>query len=375
MSWFTDLAGKAEALLNQVDQAASESLREAGFKTPQKTSNPPPTTTIQDGGSTSGSLPYEPTAHTSQGAAVAQVLVGTAPRPSKHQSTAPLHTSTPRKTSSSSGTTDDKLFEFLNSPSKPKETTSSRPLTPPTRTLDVRRHSKSSNIPRNNSSPIFSQPSGNSTKNVDSSRSVDSTVPKSSPKADKENTKTSTADSDEMEAGPPVQSELGVVETTDFPSVPIEEPADTNLMDGHAPNPVETDPKQSAAQGNDGELSEKKAEIESLKQTVSNLELENKLLKREIGSLNEELASLMDKLSGHDESVAHYESEIHALREQASRTDHMIRQLRSHDEDLRATLDSRDSQITVLRTRLSEADQRVEEQQRQMIALSTEKER
>ena len=91
--------------------------------------------------------------------------------------------------------------------------------------------------------------------------------------------------------------------------------------------------------------------------------------------MNEELASLMGKLGSHDESVAHYESGIHALREQASRTDHMIRQLRSHDDDLRATLESKDSQITVLRARLSEADQKVEEQQRRLTALSTEKER
>ena len=371
MSWFTDLAGKAEALLNQVDQAASESLRDVGLKTPQKTSpNLPPTTTHQDGVSTT--LPYEPTAaHTAkpiQGAAVAQVLVGTTPRPSKHQSTAPLHTSTPHKTSSSSVASDDKLFEFLNSPSKPKESVSSRSQTPTTQ--EVRRHSKSSSIPRNKSSPIFSQPSGNSTKSVDSS------VPKISPRNDDE-ANIKSRKSDKIEASPRSESGPKVIESTDSPDVPVVETVGTDPLDRHTPEPaeqVESDAKQRAAVG-DSELSEKKAEVDNLKQTVSNLELENKLLKREISSLNEELASLMRKLGSHDESVAHYESEIHALREQASRTDHMIRQLRSHDDDLRATLESKDSQITVLRARLSEADQKVEEQQRRLTALSTEKER
>lgn len=118
-----------------------------------------------------------------------------------------------------------------------------------------------------------------------------------------------------------------------------------------------------------------KKELDSLKQTISNYKLENKLLKREINSLNEELVSIMSKLSGQEEKEAVYESEIHALREQASRTDHMIRQLRSHDEDLQASLEARDSQIGVLRARLSEADRKVEEQQKQLAGADSEKER
>ena len=85
----------------------------------------------------------------------------------------------------------------------------------------------------------------------------------------------------------------------------------------------------------------------ALQQKVSNLELENRLLKREVASLNDELGSVMGRVKEAGENMNHYEAEIASLREQVSQSDHRIRQLRSHEDDLQATLEARDAQIQV----------------------------
>ncbi len=363
MSWLSGLAGKAEALLNQVDQAASDSLKEAGFSTPQKE--------IQSNTIVTESLSYEPSVLTTkpgQRGVVAQALVGTTPRTSvvkKEQINERVHTIAPRTSSVSSSLkssvpSDDKLFEFLNSPSQPKTLSPSRLPSAP-----ISHSTKKTPLPTSKSVPLISshQP------------------PLSNVMINEVTSPVTTAEKQVMNTQqeiihPPVESEH------------IDEDADTKVPD-NAPLTMSVtesidglteheQPLKSDTVSEEPAMTEKptnKKELDSLKQTISNYKLENKLLKREINSLNEELVSIMSKLSGQEEKEAVYESEIHALREQASRTDHMIRQLRSHDEDLQASLEARDSQIGVLRARLSEADRKVEEQQKQLAGADSEKER
>ncbi len=369
MSWFTDLAGKAEALLNQVDQVASESLKDAGFNTPQKAA------------AVSEPLSYEPTVLTTskpgQGAAIAQVLVGTTPRTSvakKEQLNKPIQAATPRKFSASSSPTasDDKLFEFLNSPSQPK--VSSQPRSPPTSITHTTKQAPplasttAKSVPR----PQSASGDTNLTTTVTTTHT---------------NTTTHTTNNDVQQEAtypPPAESQPIDASTTEADN-PADGGGDTSpltLAITDSPDGV-PEGKHTLKQGVDSEalvtidesISPDKKELDNLKLTISNYELENKLLKREINSLNEELAALMRKMSEREEKEAHFESEIHALREQASRTDHMIRQLRSHNEDLQASLEARDSQISILRARLSEADRKVEEQQRFLTAAGSEKER
>ena len=117
------------------------------------------------------------------------------------------------------------------------------------------------------------------------------------------------------------------------------------------------------------------AELEEWKQKVSNLKLENKLMKREVNSLNEELSSLMLKVKEGSNSKAQYEGEMQTLREQVSRADHTLRQLRSHEEDLQASVEARDSQIEVLRTQLSAADRALSEANERVALSKREHER
>ena len=80
---------------------------------------------------------------------------------------------------------------------------------------------------------------------------------------------------------------------------------------------------------------------------MSDLELENKLLKREVTSLNDELGTVLERVREAEEGVASHRKEAESLREQVSGSERVIRQLRSHDEDMQATLQARDSQIQV----------------------------
>jgi chromosome segregation ATPase len=115
-------------------------------------------------------------------------------------------------------------------------------------------------------------------------------------------------------------------------------------------------------------------EIDSLRQKVSNFELENKLLKREIGSLNDEMGTLITRLNESSDSSSHYEREIQSLREQVSQSDHVIRQLRSHDDDLQSLLEARDQQIAVLRAQLTDGDRTAEQLRVHVSAAQRERE-
>ena len=77
------------------------------------------------------------------------------------------------------------------------------------------------------------------------------------------------------------------------------------------------------------------------------MELENKLFKREVSSLNDELGTVLERVREAEEGVALHREEAESLREQATTSGRVIRQLRSHDEDMQATLEARDSQIQV----------------------------
>lgn len=87
------------------------------------------------------------------------------------------------------------------------------------------------------------------------------------------------------------------------------------------------------------------SQLLQLQQKASNLELENKLLREEVRSLTGELEVLRHHSAEMKDTLLHYESEVDSLREEVTRTDHMMRRLRSGEEDSKAELDARNSQI------------------------------
>ena len=407
MSWLSDLAGKAEAFLDRVDQATASTLQDAGIVKNTPKSNPSSPFPAKDSSQslTAQSLTYEPTAarrssttstEKAQGATVAQILVGSAsesplllknkggpPRELKKDLSINANDSGLSRTSSLpglSGSTktglknqtresDDVLFEFLNTPSSKTQPAYMIRSTPKVRTgpstsnLDMQMSKQTLSLPGPPLSPVKAQPSVSTAAN-DGVRSQWQVGDITSKLAPPQETRTRENDSNDV-------SETKLEETDsplDKEGVPHPDPKGEERVEVHQQSNVPE--SQSAPSGdlNGGQNQPQNstnqiliAEADSLRQKVSNLELENKLLKREVASLSDEMGSLMTRLNEASDSTSQYEREIQSLREQVSQSDHVIRQLRSHDDDLQALLEARDQQIAVLRTQLAEGDRTAEQ--------------
>ncbi len=141
MSWFSDLAGKAESFLNQMDQVAASSLQDAGIGTPNKQQSVSPADINQ--GSTG--LSYEPVAQPLFTPTTQKSSESKFTKSFKRESFSDVKPSTsadpssqqyPRSHTSGMSTSldNDTLMSFLNSPSaksktgdKPMKATPTRP--------------------------------------------------------------------------------------------------------------------------------------------------------------------------------------------------------------------------------------------------------
>lgn len=110
-------------------------------------------------------------------------------------------------------------------------------------------------------------------------------------------------------------------------------------------------------------------------QQMSSLQLENKLLKNEVSSLNEEMVSALSRMKKAQEETKRLQNELKKKESQASSTDNVIRELRSREEDLSEELNAKNSQLAVLRVRLQEADQEMKSKTQQITELNCEKDR
>ena len=425
-SWFSELAGKAEAFLDRVDQATASTLQDSGLVSSTPRSNPPPSfpATTKDPSlnmstPVAQSLSYEPTAarrssmEKSQGATVAQILVGSAsesPLLSKTKGdplassddTRSVDAGVTRTLSSSSsmhstgakiGTknikveeSDDMLFEFLNTPSSKTRSTKTirstpkiKPSMPSSSSFD--RQQLSSPL----LSPVKAQPSVSletgGDGEVKSQWDVDEIMTKDTSREIRGKEKGSDSDAggakpEEIDGPAEVRASPSSLQSEDRGTKPqnLEKTAEqsSNVLESQSAPPDDRSDGQSQPQNNPDQTL--LVEVDSLRQKVSNLELENKLLKREIGSLNDEMGTLMTRLNGASDGTSRYEREIQSLREQVSQSDHVIRQLRSHDDDLQALLEARDQQIAVLRAQLVEGDRTAEQLRINVSAAQRERE-
>lgn len=393
MSWFSELTGKAGALLDKMDQAAATSLHEAGISSPSPAKNttesrqtPAPRTSLS-GGVTG--TPYEPTTYQSlnspseRGAAVAPVLVGSAsgsaqltgaPKQSRQSPT------TYGMSQNKDSVTDDSIFKFLNAPSHDNDASSSGSGS-----------SKKASGHRVKHTPTSSRPnSARSVRSIEGNKSQ-STLPPVA--ARPQEVRSEEAKEVEKDPPPPPPGREGAreeevkVDKGKAWEVENVDETDGGIVDStHPPTDegVASQDDRPATPPGAGEgvassaragVSDHEVEMEEWKHKVSTLELENRLMKREVGALNEELSGVMSRRNEASSAKARHESEMHALREQASRSDHMIRQLRSHEEDLRAAALARDSQVEVLRTQLAAADRALVEAKEKLVLSKREQER
>ncbi|XP_063354213.1 golgin subfamily A member 5 [Pelmatolapia mariae] len=334
MSWFTDLAGKAEDFLNKVDQGAATALSKgqeksssfsiaygeestaktdynsAGYKTN-------PAVTHHTYASSHDTQSYISAAAGNIKKSNATMLAGSAnvtSTPLGSGSSAPNTGKTSsgfvRPKKSEQNVDDDMLFDFLNS-SEPQ--------------VSNRRDSRKDLVKvveaQNPTSPAsttsYTTPSVPSTP--PSTRGVSRASSMSSLSAHSIKTENSAK---EQGQDTPESSDSGL-------AVPLE-------SSRQEPPPPTEEPQN---------------------QILSSLRLENQLLRSEVASLNQEMASVIQRAKDLQDELNQARLRADKWNSEQSQTDRTLRELRSQVDDLTEALSAKDGQLAVLKIRLDEADQ------------------
>lgn len=108
---------------------------------------------------------------------------------------------------------------------------------------------------------------------------------------------------------------------------------------------------------------------------LSALELENRLLKNEVASLNQEISSLINHAKKSQTELVKTKEKLTEYTDSASLHDQLVQELQTREADLQEALRAKDSQLAVLRLQLEEADRSASSRQREMASLQTEQER
>ncbi|KAM6205218.1 golgin subfamily A member 5 isoform 1-T1 [Sarcoramphus papa] len=337
MSWLVDLAGKAEDLLNRVDQGAASALskKDTASSAVYDNKNLDSANEYSELHQHSGELKYQMSSKAGYISSAADnikhqkaaILAGTANvKPARRTSSevaSPVESvSTPRATShfvrrKKSEPDDELLFDFLNSSEKEpngrmdsKKEKSKAPV--------VQNHSRTSSI----SSVSTSTQSAKTTEDNSIRSQGNGKTPDSS------------------------DSGLG---------------AQGDGVKGSSLSAV-TNPSLSA---NDDFKSHE----------LSNLRLENQLLRNEVQSLNQEMASLIQRSKETQEELNKSRERVEKWNVDHSKSDRMVRELQARVDDLTEAVGAKDSQLAVLKVRLQEADQLLSARTEALEALQSEKSR
>uniref|UniRef100_K9ING2 Golgin subfamily A member 5 n=1 Tax=Desmodus rotundus TaxID=9430 RepID=K9ING2_DESRO len=332
MSWFADLAGKAEDLLNRVDQGAATALsrkeNSSNIVYSKNTDYPELHQQLSDLTHQTGSkTDYISSAADNIRNQKATILAGTTnvkagPRTSVEASHPVENTSVPRPSSQfvrrkKSEPDDELLFDFLNSsrkePAGRAEIRKERGKTP------VLQSSQTTHISAANAS-------------VTPTRATEE-----SPSGSQSHEASSNSDS-----GHEIQEDSSKENVS----------SDASSAD-HNPKPTD-----------DGKSHE-----------LSNLRLENQLLRNEVQSLNQEMASLLQRARETQEELNKARARIEKWNVDHSKSDRVTRELRAQVDDLTEAVAAKDSQLAVLKVRLQEADQLLSTRTEALEALQSEKSR
>ncbi|XP_077395438.1 golgin subfamily A member 5 isoform X2 [Festucalex cinctus] len=327
MSWFVEFAGKAEHFLNQVDQGAATALS----KTQTKTSS---IASYYDGDGAAVNPEYK--AETSEVSTYASSFISSAAGNIKKAASAPVNTSVPKQASaktsksfisasSSSGLAkrkksaldvdDDMLFDFLNS-SEPPVSTHRDPRRDANVKVAVEEAKRQTPTPPSTDLLLPSSPP--STHSMSRASSLGS-LSAHSMKASEE-----TPEKEQNQARP------DSAETCDS---------------GLAPS------QESVQQESCGPPDEPQGQV------LSSLRLENQLLRSEVASLNQEMASVIQRSKDMQEELSTARLRADKRDVEQSQSDRALRGMRAQVDDLNETLAAKDGQLAVLKVRLDEADQ------------------
>uniref|UniRef100_A0A672P5I5 Golgin subfamily A member 5 n=1 Tax=Sinocyclocheilus grahami TaxID=75366 RepID=A0A672P5I5_SINGR len=312
MSWFVDLAGKAEDFLNKVDQGAASAMTKSTQKSSLSYNSPDSTDSIQYNSAAYSSTQQHRDSQTSSSSHGTSAFVSAAAGNIKKSkatvlaSTANVSSTTALGSSSKATSNfvrpkkpevdDDLLFDFLNSSDPPQS-----------ERKEVRRETVSKVL----------GPAGGSGLSRNSSLSSLSNSSHS------------------------VKTEDGSRDQTD-----VHESLNPGLDVPAEAQPALDIPPQELQQQQQGQ-----------EQVISNLRLENQLLRNEVSSLNQEMASLIQRAKNMQEEVNLSRARAEKWNSDQSRVDRTVRELRAQVDDLTEALSAKDGQLAVLKVRLHEADQ------------------
>lgn len=124
---------------------------------------------------------------------------------------------------------------------------------------------------------------------------------------------------------------------------------------------------------NNSHLDEVRQEVEQ--QHSTSLETENQLLKNEIMSLNREMESAIRRIQSTQEELNHMQKKLDRQAGQLSKSEQIARELQSRESDMQEALTVKDSQLSLLRQRLDEADQSLTALRKQIVELQLDHDR
>uniref|UniRef100_A0A672Q4P6 Golgin subfamily A member 5 n=1 Tax=Sinocyclocheilus grahami TaxID=75366 RepID=A0A672Q4P6_SINGR len=292
MSWFVDLAGKAEDFLNKVDQGAASALTTNTQKSSLSYNSPDTTDSIQYNSAAYSSTQQHRDSISSSSHGTSAFISTAAGNIKKSNatvlaSTANVSSTTPLGSSSKASSNfvrpkkpevnDDLLFDFLNS---------SDPL-----------QSEIKEVRRETVSKVLG-PTGGS--------------------------------------GLSRNSSLGSL--------------------SNSSHSIKTEDGSTRDQSQEQEIQQQQQQ-QGQEQVISNLRLENQLLRSEVSSLNQEMASVIQRAKNMQEEMNLARARAEKWNSDQSRVDGAARELRAQVDDLTEALSAKDGQLAVLKVRLDEADQ------------------
>lgn len=324
MSWFSDLAGRAEDFLNKVDQGAATALSKSQQRTSSFSSS------YEE--ETAANLEVTPGQYTSTynaqsliSAAAgnikksnATILAATANVPSAASGGASA-TKTPsgfvRPKKTDEDVNDDLLFDFLNSSDPPavNRRDSKREIVKVSVTETLSPTPPPSVTPLTVPSAPSTPPS---TRGVSRASSLSSLSALSVKTSEESSTKEPSQGQDTPESS---DSGLAPPQESSRPEAPPPEEPQSHVL--------------------------------------SSLRLENQLLRSEVVSLNQEMASVIQRAKSLQDELNQSRLRVDKWNSEQSVTDRTLRDLRSQVDDLTEALSAKDAQLAVLKVRLDEADQ------------------
>ncbi|XP_076464926.1 golgin subfamily A member 5-like [Babylonia areolata] len=342
MSWLTAVTGRAEDLLNKLDKSAADAFHMGeetdGSTTKQPASGKTPVTSSrpsQSGGkplsssSSSSNIP----AQVSDPARLGSSSATSTPKPGSKPSVAVVS----KPASGKKKDSDEALFDFLNS-KEPSEGSKKR-VTP----ISSRHHSRQSSTSSMRGKEGEESAGGGDTGGGAVGAETAAVQPSASSSAETEQQASSQRDSP----------------TNSNESADIEE-----LADAMKESPTTSEhsvPETDLQEAGDTRLSA--------------LELENRLLKSEVASLNQEIAAIIGRAKKSQTELDRVQQKMAEYTNNTSLQDQLLRELQSREMDLQEALNAKDSQLAVMRVQLEEADRKASGQKKELESLQTERER